>query len=315
MLASGACGIGRDSVDSLRPLIDEGLRITDSALSESLGRRRRLERELEEFLRGYDGIVTPPATDEAPADLSQTGNPTFCTIWTLCGVPAITLPLLQGPTGLPLGVQLVGRRHDDARLRQWREPDVDVAVLRHVSGRLAVRPMTGDWHVARGANRDRAGITRGARGLLAGIGERHIEARVDHEPVEWTVVVHVIVGDARHLVEVARLEAVLKEVKDYEAKKARVQRKVDLINQLKQNQRGPVRLTIEVTGPIAGGSRRTQLIHLYRELPVDLVDDFVDHRFKESIVVSASGRLRRIIQAGKPFIFAIPIRKHRDLFK
>ena len=48
-------------------------------------------------------------------------------------------------------------------------------------------------------------------------------------------------------IEVARLEAVLKEVKDYEAKKARVQRKVDLINQLKQNQRGPVRLMDEVS--------------------------------------------------------------------
>jgi type IV pilus assembly protein PilN len=36
-------------------------------------------------------------------------------------------------------------------------------------------------------------------------------------------------------------------VKDYEAKKARVQRKVDLINQLKQNQRGPVRLMDEVS--------------------------------------------------------------------
>src|ERR1035441_10946364 len=48
-------------------------------------------------------------------------------------------------------------------------------------------------------------------------------------------------------VEVARLEAVLKEVKDFEAKKARLQRKVDLINQLKQNQRGPVRLMDEVS--------------------------------------------------------------------
>lgn len=48
-------------------------------------------------------------------------------------------------------------------------------------------------------------------------------------------------------VEVERLKAVLQEVKDYEAKKARVQRKVDLINQLKQNQRGPVRLMDEVS--------------------------------------------------------------------
>ena len=40
----------------------------------------------------------------------------FCTLWTLCGMPAVTLPLMQGENGLPLGVQLVGRRGDDARL-------------------------------------------------------------------------------------------------------------------------------------------------------------------------------------------------------
>ena len=38
------------------------------------------------------------------------------TPWTFCGVPAITLPLLQGSDGLPIGVQLVGPRGDDARL-------------------------------------------------------------------------------------------------------------------------------------------------------------------------------------------------------
>jgi type IV pilus assembly protein PilN len=48
-------------------------------------------------------------------------------------------------------------------------------------------------------------------------------------------------------VEVTRLDAILKEVKDYEDKKTRLQKKVDLINQLKQNQRGPVRLMDEVS--------------------------------------------------------------------
>lgn len=48
-------------------------------------------------------------------------------------------------------------------------------------------------------------------------------------------------------VEVARLESVLKEVRDFEAKKAKLQKKVDLINQLKQNQKGPVRLMDEVS--------------------------------------------------------------------
>jgi Asp-tRNA(Asn)/Glu-tRNA(Gln) amidotransferase A subunit family amidase len=31
-------------------------------------------------------------------------------------MPALSLPLMQGGNGLPLGVQLVGPRHDDARL-------------------------------------------------------------------------------------------------------------------------------------------------------------------------------------------------------
>jgi Asp-tRNA(Asn)/Glu-tRNA(Gln) amidotransferase A subunit family amidase len=31
-------------------------------------------------------------------------------------MPALTLPLMNGANGLPLGVQLVGRRGDDARL-------------------------------------------------------------------------------------------------------------------------------------------------------------------------------------------------------
>ncbi|HSB36821.1 MAG TPA: PilN domain-containing protein [Thermoanaerobaculia bacterium] len=48
-------------------------------------------------------------------------------------------------------------------------------------------------------------------------------------------------------VEVTRLESVLKEVRDFEAKKAKLQKKVDLINQLKQNQKGPVRLMDEVS--------------------------------------------------------------------
>lgn len=47
--------------------------------------------------------------------------------------------------------------------------------------------------------------------------------------------------------EVTRLEAVLREVADFEEKKAKLQKKVDLINALKTNQKGPVRLMDEVS--------------------------------------------------------------------
>jgi Asp-tRNA(Asn)/Glu-tRNA(Gln) amidotransferase A subunit family amidase len=75
-----------------------------------------LQAELEEILFAYDAILTPSAPGPAPRGLAATGNPAFCTLWTLCGVPAVSLPLLSDENGLPMGVQLVGRRGDDARL-------------------------------------------------------------------------------------------------------------------------------------------------------------------------------------------------------
>jgi len=64
----------------------------------------------------FDAIVTPAAPGEAPFGLATTGDPIFCTLWTYLGTPAVTLPLLRSPAGMPLGVQLVARRDGDARL-------------------------------------------------------------------------------------------------------------------------------------------------------------------------------------------------------
>ena len=68
------------------------------------------------FEQRYDAILTPAAPSAAPKGLDATGDPVFCTLWTLCGMPAITLPLLQSADGLPIGIQLVGPRDGDARL-------------------------------------------------------------------------------------------------------------------------------------------------------------------------------------------------------
>jgi Asp-tRNA(Asn)/Glu-tRNA(Gln) amidotransferase A subunit family amidase len=68
------------------------------------------------FEQRYDAILTPAAFGTAPAGLESTGDPAFCSLWTLVGFPAISLPIMRGASGLPLGVQLVGARHGDARL-------------------------------------------------------------------------------------------------------------------------------------------------------------------------------------------------------
>jgi Asp-tRNA(Asn)/Glu-tRNA(Gln) amidotransferase A subunit family amidase len=68
------------------------------------------------FEQRYDALLTPATFGTAPAGLESTGDPAFCTLWTLTGIPAVSLPLMQGASGLPLGVQLVGPRDGDARL-------------------------------------------------------------------------------------------------------------------------------------------------------------------------------------------------------
>ena len=62
-----------------------------------------------------DVILAPSAPGEAPRGLEATGDPVFCRIWTLLGVPALNIPCSQGPNGLPVGVQVIGRIGDDAR--------------------------------------------------------------------------------------------------------------------------------------------------------------------------------------------------------
>jgi hypothetical protein len=66
----------------------------------------------------------------APATLERTGDPVFCTIWTLVSVPALTLPVGLGPLGLPPGLQIVGTPEGDARLlhvARWIEQAVAFA--------------------------------------------------------------------------------------------------------------------------------------------------------------------------------------------
>ena len=69
-----------------------------------------------EVFNDYHAILTPAASGVAPKGLKSTGSPEFSTIWTFLGMPSISLPLLSGSNNLPLGVQVVGEKFDDARL-------------------------------------------------------------------------------------------------------------------------------------------------------------------------------------------------------
>jgi Asp-tRNA(Asn)/Glu-tRNA(Gln) amidotransferase A subunit family amidase len=69
-----------------------------------------------EWAGGFDAILTLPAAGQAPRGLADTGSAIFNAPWTQFAMPCLTLPAESGPDGLPVGIQLVARRHDDARL-------------------------------------------------------------------------------------------------------------------------------------------------------------------------------------------------------
>lgn len=108
---------GKDKLSPvLCKLIEKGRSALAADYNNAVDRIADYNATIDEILKAYDAILTPSAPGEAPVGLDATGNPAFCTIWTLCGVPAINLPVLQGPAGMPIGAQLVSSRGDDARL-------------------------------------------------------------------------------------------------------------------------------------------------------------------------------------------------------
>ena len=98
-----------------RAFIEEGRAVLAHDYLVARDWQRTLRAGLDRVFDRFDAIVTPAAPGEAPG-LETTGDPSFCALWTLVGLPAVSLPLLAGPNGLPVGVQLVGPYGDDARL-------------------------------------------------------------------------------------------------------------------------------------------------------------------------------------------------------
>jgi Asp-tRNA(Asn)/Glu-tRNA(Gln) amidotransferase A subunit family amidase len=119
---------GKDKLSAiLREMIERGQRVLAVDYNNAVSRIPVCNRALDNVFDWYDAILTPATTGEAPAGLESTGSPVFCTIWSLCGMPVITLPILQGAHGMPLGVQLVGPRDDDARLLRTARWLVNIA--------------------------------------------------------------------------------------------------------------------------------------------------------------------------------------------
>jgi Asp-tRNA(Asn)/Glu-tRNA(Gln) amidotransferase A subunit family amidase len=102
--------------DVLREMIERGQQVSDADYDKAVARIEDYGAILDLIFEDYDAILTPSTPGPAPAGIEATGSPVMNTIWTFCGTPALNVPLLQSPNGLPMGVQVVGAKNDDGRL-------------------------------------------------------------------------------------------------------------------------------------------------------------------------------------------------------
>lgn len=102
----------------LATMLDAGAAIDGTRHAANLARVREARRLADTLFDAHDVLLAPSAAGEAGAWADGTGDPLFCRAWTLLGLPCLHLPLGEGANGLPIGLQLVGRAGDDARVLQ-----------------------------------------------------------------------------------------------------------------------------------------------------------------------------------------------------
>ena len=96
--------------------ISQGRELTLDAVRAACRGAERARAAAQNWASGFDAILTLPAPGRAPRGLADTGSAVFNAVWTQLHMPCLTLPAGQGPDGLPIGIQLVARRHADERL-------------------------------------------------------------------------------------------------------------------------------------------------------------------------------------------------------
>ncbi|MDV7142009.1 amidase [Tropicimonas sp. TH_r6] len=108
----------RDRLSStLQAVIERARKISQAQYEDAQAVKASAEAFFTGHFNEFDAILAPSATGEAPLlSANTTGDPAFCRIWTLAGLPCVNLPILVGAHGLPIGTQLVGPAELDDRL-------------------------------------------------------------------------------------------------------------------------------------------------------------------------------------------------------
>jgi Asp-tRNA(Asn)/Glu-tRNA(Gln) amidotransferase A subunit family amidase len=100
---------------SVTGLIELGILTSGDEYEKARRDQAQAVAESDALVQGVDALVCPAACGPAPGR-STTGDPFFNFLWTFSGQPTITIPMGLSDDGLPLGIQLIGRRFDEAGL-------------------------------------------------------------------------------------------------------------------------------------------------------------------------------------------------------
>jgi Asp-tRNA(Asn)/Glu-tRNA(Gln) amidotransferase A subunit family amidase len=99
--------------DLLRGVIEQGNSVGMERYLEAQKLAAECRWESLGLFHDYDVLLAPSVRGEAPVGLESTGDPLFCRMWTLLGLPCVSLPGIHGPDGLPLGAQIIGPMYGD----------------------------------------------------------------------------------------------------------------------------------------------------------------------------------------------------------
>lgn len=104
-------------------LIERGKRLSTDQLQLARLGQEKLRQQLTQLMddNGLDMWISPAAVGPAPAGLDSTGDPVMNLPWTHAGLPTVSIPAGVNRSGLPLGLQAVGRWYEDEQILNWSE--------------------------------------------------------------------------------------------------------------------------------------------------------------------------------------------------
>jgi aspartyl-tRNA(Asn)/glutamyl-tRNA(Gln) amidotransferase subunit A len=117
-----------DYLPKIRSLLEEGIACPPAEYVRCKEHQAGLSQQMENCLQSIDALLLPATTGPAP-DAATTGDPAFNSPWSYTGLPSVSIPAGWTDDGLPLGIQIIGRKFDEDKLlaiAAWCEAALDL---------------------------------------------------------------------------------------------------------------------------------------------------------------------------------------------